>query len=63
MSLELVPRLRGLRFGLGRLSGEGGRSEGFEFCLRRPITVPNRLRPNRRGSAVAVMLVLTRPEL
>ena len=50
MSLELVPRLRGLRFGFERLSGEGKGSEGFESRRRRPITVPNRLRPNRRGS-------------
>lgn len=62
MSLELVPRLRGLRFGLTRFSGDGGRSAGFKVCRRRPMTVPNRLRPpNRRGSKIVIMLMSFEP--
>lgn len=57
MSLELVPLLKGLRFGLERLSGEGGRSVGFEFWRRRPMTVPNRLKPNLRCSGTVHRLI------
>ena len=45
MSLELCPLLNGFLLGLDFFSGEDGRSEDGVLCFRRPITVPNRLRP------------------
>ena len=45
MDCIVLPLRSGLRLFRVRFSGDDGISKGFEFCRRRPMTVPSRLRP------------------